>query len=254
MSRLPSLGPSLTHHLVENQRQMQRQANSSAFARSGASVVAPGMWASDDFDGVDRDHLGTTGWALGSADGGPSYFVLNGRNVFDDLAAKDVQILDLIADLAAKDVQILALIADLAARVTVTQSIASFTSSYLPADSAWHVYGADIPITIAVPTGKLTVTVGCGTARITHDSSMSQIVAEATFSISGGIASYGDIIADGAIYDPTLEASMPLSVTHAFTVSPGTYTIVGKMRAQGASGTGAFVYFQNPYLTVQVTG
>jgi len=42
VSKLPSLGPSLTHHLVENQRQMQRQANSSSFNRSGMSATAEG--------------------------------------------------------------------------------------------------------------------------------------------------------------------------------------------------------------------
>jgi hypothetical protein len=42
MSKLPSLGPSLTAHLVENRRQMQRQANSSSFARSGMSATAEG--------------------------------------------------------------------------------------------------------------------------------------------------------------------------------------------------------------------
>ena len=43
MSKLPSLGPSLTAHLRENQRQMQRQAASSSFARSGTSVTAEGV-------------------------------------------------------------------------------------------------------------------------------------------------------------------------------------------------------------------
>jgi hypothetical protein len=42
VSKLPSLGPSLTHHLVENQRQMQRQAASSSFNRSGMSATAEG--------------------------------------------------------------------------------------------------------------------------------------------------------------------------------------------------------------------
>ena len=42
MSKLPSLGPSLTAHLVENRRQMQRQAASSSFARSGMSASAEG--------------------------------------------------------------------------------------------------------------------------------------------------------------------------------------------------------------------
>jgi len=42
MSKLPSLGPSLTHHLVENRRQMQRRADSSSFNRSGMSASAEG--------------------------------------------------------------------------------------------------------------------------------------------------------------------------------------------------------------------
>ena len=42
MSKLPRLGPSLTAHLVENRRQMQRQAASSSFARSGMSATAEG--------------------------------------------------------------------------------------------------------------------------------------------------------------------------------------------------------------------
>jgi len=43
MSKLPSLGPSLTHHLIENQRQMRRQAASSSFNRSGLTVTGEGV-------------------------------------------------------------------------------------------------------------------------------------------------------------------------------------------------------------------
>lgn len=89
MSKLPDANPTLTAYLVRQQRQALRQAQSSAFTRSGASVSNPGMLSSDDFDGVDRTHLGTSGWALGSFDGGPSFLALNGRDVFADLTAKD---------------------------------------------------------------------------------------------------------------------------------------------------------------------
>lgn len=42
MSKLPTLRPSLTDYLHEERRQARRQANSSAFARSGSSVTAEG--------------------------------------------------------------------------------------------------------------------------------------------------------------------------------------------------------------------
>ena len=145
MSKLPSFGPSLTHHLVENRRQMQRQASSSSFARSGASVVAPGMWASDDFDGVDRTHLGTSGWALGSTDGGPSYFVLNGIDVFADLTAKD-------AALAAQQADLAATVADIAALTATVVVPAAFdtSSSGFATTSAWVTEASQ---TLTVPAG-----------------------------------------------------------------------------------------------------
>jgi len=48
VSKLPSLGPSLTHHLVENQRQMRRQADSSSFYRSGVTVGVDGLSIPND--------------------------------------------------------------------------------------------------------------------------------------------------------------------------------------------------------------
>jgi hypothetical protein len=137
--------------------------------------------------------------------------------------------------------------------VSVTASIASFNAFSLPDDGTFHAYGADIPITIAVPTGKLSVTVGCGEAYITN-SGTSYVTAQATFSISGGIANYGDVYAQEDVVQPILAGGAPLSVQYSFTVPPGTYTIVGKMRAMASGATGRSVLFDNPYLTVQVTG
>ena len=156
------------------------------------------------------------------------------------------------ATLTAQQATLTATVADLASRVSVTASIASFATGSLPNDNVMHDYGADIPITIAVPTGKLTVTVGCGQANM-GTGGTGAVGAQATFSISGGIANYGDVYAWGSISYPTQAGGMPLSVQCAFTVPPGTYTITGKMRAQTAVSTAA-VYFSSPYLTVQVTG
>jgi len=245
MSKLPETGPSLLRHLRQQQRAMLRQAQSSSFARSGASVSAPGMLSSDDFDGVDRTHLGTTGWALGSVDGGPSYLVLNGRDVFADLAAKD-------AALAAQDATLTAQVADLASRVTRTVSITSFNTGSLPNDATFHAYGSSMPITIAVPTGKLVVTVGCGQATL--DPSGASVIADATFSISGGVASMEDFAGSAFLQSSTTIIGATLSVQRAFTVTPGTYTVTGRMYAWANGTATASVNFQQPYLTVQVTG
>jgi hypothetical protein len=43
MSKLPDANPTLTAYLVRQQRQAERQANSSAFNRSGTSVTAEGV-------------------------------------------------------------------------------------------------------------------------------------------------------------------------------------------------------------------
>jgi len=181
------------------------------------------------------------------------------RAMFDIRASVLANVSDIVADLRAKQADLeaqqaalTAAVADLASRVTVTATIASFGTGTLPNDSAWHAYGADIPITIAVPTGTLVVTVGCGNAGISTGGT-GEVEAEATFSISGGIAGYGDIVAVADVVYPVLNAGMSLCVQHAFTVPPGTYTITGKMRAWAATTTGS-VYFTNPYLTVQVTG
>ena len=117
MSKLPETGPSLLRKLRQAQRQALRQAQSSAFTRSGASVSSPGMLSSDDFDGVDRTHLGTTGWALGSFDGGPSYLALNGVDVYAKLTEKDAELTAMQATLTAQQAALTAQQASLTAAV-----------------------------------------------------------------------------------------------------------------------------------------
>ena len=74
MSKLPTLRPSLLDYLEGQKRNAKRQANSSAFARSGTSVTAEGVVTvagaqqSADFDGdLAAGDAGTTGWALNAA-------------------------------------------------------------------------------------------------------------------------------------------------------------------------------------------
>ena len=142
---------------------------------------------------------------------------------------------------------------NVASRVTWTASLASFNTGSLPNDATFHNYGAGIPITISVPTGKLVVTVGCGQATISPGTGGS-VIAEATFSLSDGSLVYGDISARGFVATPTISGGASLAVQRAFVVTPGTYTITGKMRAWAAGTATASVQFVQPYLTVQVTG
>src|SRR5665648_1235906 len=94
MSRLPETGPSLRRHIRYMDRQAQRAADASPYTRSGTSVTAEGrvqvagQMQSWDYDGTSRAALGTTGWMLGPDDGGASLLVLNGVDVYADLAAK----------------------------------------------------------------------------------------------------------------------------------------------------------------------
>ena len=144
-------------------------------------------------------------------------------------------------------------VSDLASRVTVTTSAATFNTGSLPNDAVFHEYGADIPITISVPTGHIVVSVGCGEASL--NSGGNAVSAEATFSISGGYAAYGEISSRAYLgTSAAVLTSNSLMVQRAFSVTPGTYTITGKMRAWAGGTSTASVQFQQPYLTVQVTG
>ena len=155
MSKLPSTGPSLLRHIRQQDRQALRQAQSSAFTRSGASVSNPGMLSSDDFDGVDRTHLGTSGWALGSVDGGPSYLALNGRDVVADLAAKDAaltaQQAALTAQQAALAAQLVSINALIGSEIYPDYGYATGDTYPLPAGQSNRITRAIV--SISVPAG-----------------------------------------------------------------------------------------------------
>ncbi|NTW41871.1 MAG: hypothetical protein HGA44_18650 [Cellulomonadaceae bacterium] len=96
----------LRQALTSLNRRIARLEGSAPLRQAGA-IAREGRLASLDFDGVDREHLGTAGWMLGSDDGGPSYLALNGVDVKADLDAKDATILGMIdelADLVSKQV------------------------------------------------------------------------------------------------------------------------------------------------------
>ncbi|QCB93293.1 hypothetical protein [Cellulomonas shaoxiangyii] len=153
--------------------------------------------------------------------------------------------------LAAQQAELVEQTANLAARVTVTASTPTFNTGPIPNDGAWHEYGPDIALTVEVPTGRLVVTVGCGEASM--NAGGAAVNAEATFAIAG-VAAYGDFSSRSYLTSPDAGVGTPLMTQQAFTVTPGTYTVIGKMRAWGASTVGASVNFRRPYVTVQVTG
>ena len=139
MSRLPSTGPSLQRYLRQQARTALRMRNSSAFARSGTSVSAEGvvtvdgMLTSFDFDGTGPTSMGTTGWAFGSTNGGPSWFIINGHMIFDDLMAQDALI---IAQQATLTAQVAAIAALVNAQILVGSAAAEFGMSSAIALSA----------------------------------------------------------------------------------------------------------------------
>lgn len=221
MSKLPSTGPSLLRHLRQAQRQALRQAQSSAFTRSGASVSNPGMLSSDDFDGVDRTHLGTTGWALGSVDGGPSYLVLNGRDVFADLAAKD-------AALTAQLVSINALIGQVVDFGGIGYSAMGFAVT--------ATNNTVISQTITIPAGfSQCAIIGVSTAGAVNGSA------------TGGFLYIQTVIngSPGATLPAWGSPSngwafVAVSAMRTLTgLSPGNITVATKLQADGAWGTNA---------------
>lgn len=170
-----------------------------------------------------------------------------------DLMTAQATLATTVSGLATAQATLATTVTDLASRVTQTATIATFDTGSLPNDSTFHTYGSSIPITIAVPTGKLVVTVGCGQASISP-SSTGSVTAEATFSFSDGSVNLGDVYARGYAAQSINVSGASLSVQHAFTVTPGTYTITGQMRAWANGSATGSVNFAKPYLTVQVTG
>ena len=159
--------------------------------------------------------------------------------------------------LSNQQTQLTSTVNNLAARVSQTATIASFNTGSLPNDNTFHAYGPGIPITIAVPTGKIDVSVGCGQATVNSGTGGS-VIGEATFTISGGYANLGDVYARDYVtsVDSTssLAGGASLFVQQAFSVTPGTYTITGQMMAWASGATDGSVNFAKPFLTVQVTG
>jgi len=161
------LRPSLLDYLEGQKRNAKRQANSSAFARSGTSVTAEGvvevggLLASFDFDGTGPSDMGTKGWALGSTNGGPAWFIINGHMIFDDLMAQDVL-------LTAQQATLTTTVADLTtAQATLAATVADLTTAQ--ADIAANV--ADIATLVGdqLATAKATPATATGwTTATTH--------------------------------------------------------------------------------------
>lgn len=220
--------------------------------RTAGVRARPGLLSSTDFDGDGTTaNLGTKGWMLGTAEGGDSFFVLNGRLVIDELDAIVAMLVSQQATLTAQQAALTATVADLAARVSSTASIATFNTGALPNDATVHWYGSDIDITVAVPTGRLLVTVGCAEASL--DAGGAAVQGRCTFSIPG-LVNLGDFTGRNYLTSASTGISSPLILTQSVAVPPGTYTVTGKMGAWAAGSAVAQVNFLAPFMTVQVTG
>lgn len=107
MSALPKATPSLLRELRQRDRAANRAGDASPFSRSGTSITAEGVAVVDgmlrslDYDGTSPTDLGTTGWALEPDASGASRLILNGIDVYADLAAKSATLAAQVADIAA---------------------------------------------------------------------------------------------------------------------------------------------------------
>lgn len=268
MARLPETAQSLPRYLRAERRRLARTEDASPFSRSGLSVTAQGAITaagqiqSADYNGTSPTALGTTGWALAKRADGSSRLVLDGRDVTEDLDAKDFAILGLINDLTtqqatltAQQAALTATIAEIASRVTVSTSIATFNTGALPNDATNHEYGPPMTIVIDVPyAGHLDITVGCSEASMNSGGAGGAVNPDATFSCSGGVASMGAYSGRAYLTSPDTGVGAPLIIQRSFPVGPGTYTITGQMRAWATGSSSCSVNFRLPYLKVQVTG
>lgn len=154
-----------------------------------------------------------------------------------------------------------ATVSDIESRVTVTNRGSTVDTGGLTQDGTTRYFGDDINVTVTVPAGKkITLTVGCGRAMLggTSFTVIGSLMAAATFKISGGVASYMTQFAGASLYlnsgDGTPGMGTSLSGTYTFDVTPGTYTVTGKMSASSSGFSFSSVVFFDPFLTVSVTG
>ena len=244
MSKLPSTGSSLLRNLRYMNRQALRQAQSSAFTRSGASVSNPGMLSSDDFDGVDRTHLGTSGWALGSVDGGPSYLALNGHDVFADLAAKDAaltaQQATLTAQQASLAAQLVSINALIGSEIYPDWGFATGDTYPLPAGQSNRISRAIA--SVPVPAGYSRALVSASAADCGTNSTAGFDFLNSYVNISGGYNSWASSATVPAgysgvsfiLFNQLLTGLVP-GVPIMFRSQP--YTTVGTWAASTSNGT-----------------
>jgi hypothetical protein len=163
------------------------------------------------------------------------------------------------AALSSQQGLLAATVSDLASRVSVTTSITSFNSGSILNDGVDRVVGADMNITVSVPTGKLLVMVGCGEASL-NVGTAGAVQGFCTFSIPGVVSA---LTHQGRNYfapttiDPNADrVGTPLILVRSISVPPGTYTVTGKMGTWAAGGTMSVapnIQFNQPFMTVQVT-
>lgn len=260
MSRLPEYDGSLSRKLRQRDRQMVRQADASAFSRSGARVIAPGVIASADFDGTGPSDLGTRGWMLGSWDDTPSILVLDGRNIVATLDAQDTAILALIDDLTTTQDALADAVADLTTQQAYLDSLISrdasaptYNTGALTLDSTWHLVGTQAVITgIAIPTGKVRVTISLAEASIAAAAGASVIGA-----ICYSVDSVGSISATtqyARLYVVGTAGGSSLSRTDTLTVPAGTTNIRAQCAYWGSGSGTSSINFASPRLMADVIG
>lgn len=199
----------------------------------------PGMLSSTDFDGDGgRTNLGTMGWMLGAADGGPSFFILNGRLVIEELDA-------MIDALEEQDAINDALIADLAAQsAALAVEVARINTLVAQQVDGSAASATASPSLNTTPTGyaAITFTVPAGYTR-------AQVMGTSSMYMGGIVASVLRTQINGAngpdMYAFTNAAYANASASHAASLTGltggGTFTVQSVANTTTSTTSGVII-------------
>lgn len=228
----PTSGIDALVRSVQTTAQKGRESTSNLLRSMGVRA-RPGLLSSTDFDGDGgRTNLGTKGWMLGAADGGDSFFVLNGRLVIEDL---DAIVEDLNEQQDALEDEV--------------ERIDELVSTQSTFDTGWANSGALSLTTSETTVASFTLTIPAGYTRalvvvngsvgiVNPTGSTSSVACRVYAQPSGGIAQWGPRRWQGALAG--MDAAVYSQLYQAYTgLTGGTFSFWINMLNAGPGDWGA---------------
>lgn len=158
----------------------------------------------------------------------------------------------LVEDLALKQAALEAQQAYLASLISRDASIGTFSTGTLTNDSAFHLIGSQIVIpNVAVPTGKVRVTLSCSEASIAPGSNA--VVAAICYAIDGQW-SLDPTTKYARLYTAGNQMGVSLARIGTETLTPGPYTFRAQAGYWSNGSSSASINFAGLRLLVEVIG